>query len=507
MVTPLALDPSNPRPGLSLTVALLRGSSSPGAQGLRAVIITPPATVPGDIVVGTEVRTVYSKEDMEIATGRSLGYLAIQALLENYPAALVDVVTCAESAGAAATNALTFSGVPTANSSWRVFGQGVSVDLYWNVGESTTQVRDNNFPRINAKGTDIHFIATAGGAGVITLTARSKGPAGNDITLRVVKLAGTGAALAATTPKFTGGTTEVDMTTSLASLAREYDYILPCMSNADAQASGGSNNPARVAVHIDANITGFNSRLQQAVYGATGSIASSKVGAIARNHPNLEQTLSVNDESLPCEIAAAELGDRMRRRARESNANRVLQPLKRVRGSADPNGDQPSDPEVIDALNNGVTIFGYAANGAPIVLRSITTHSQDTLGNPDKRCFDVNEVDALYDYAKDLRALLPQEFMTPDGQVKIAKNRKEGDELNPAGVVEERDVKSVVIRRTLDFWVPKGVIDGVKFQAAVDNDEVIVEVDAADENQVDIFIPAKAFKILAKFSLYIAKAG
>lgn len=504
MTAPLAVDPSNPRPGLSLTVALLRGASSPGAQGLRAVIITPPATVGGDLAVNSP-RPVYSKEDVETASGRSLGYLAMQALLANYPAASVDLVTCTESAGAAAAGALTFTGAPTSNCSWRVWGQGVSFDLYWNVGETLAQARDNNFPLINAKGTDLFFIATAGGAGIITLTARSKGTPGNDIKLRVQQLSGTGGALAAT--QFSGGTTEVDMTSALASLAREYDFILPCVSNVDAQASGASNNPARVAAHIDANKDGFNGRLQQAVYGSSGSIASAKVGAIARNHTNLEHYCSVNDESLPCELAAAELGDRMRRRARESNANRVLQPLKRIRGSATKNDDQPSDPEVKDALNNGVTLQAYAANGDPIVLRSVTTHSQDTLGNPDKRCFDVNEVDALYDYAKDLRTLLPQEFMSPDGQVKVAKDRKEGDDPNPAGVVEERDVKAVIIRRTLDYWYPKGVIDGVHFQAAVDNGEVIVEVNASDENQVDIFIPAKAFKILAKFGLFIAKAA
>ncbi len=506
MSAPLAVDPSNPRPGLSLTVALLRGASSPGAQGLRAVIISPPATVGGDLAVNTP-RTVYSKEDVELASGRSLAYLAMQTLLANYPAALVDLVLCTESAGVAATGSLTFSGTPTSNCWWRVWVQGVPVDVYWNVGETTTQARDNNFPLLNQKGADIFAIASAGGAGVIALAARSKGTAGNDVRLRVQQLAGTGGVLTPSGATLTGGTGEVDMTSALASLAQEYDFILPCVSNVDAQASGGSNNPARVAAHIDAFKDGFNGRLQQAVYGSSGSIASAKVGAIARNHTNLEHYLSVNDESLPCELAAAELGDRMRRRARESNANRVLQPLKRVRGSADKNADQPSDPEVKDALNNGVTLQGYAANGDPIVLRSVTTHSQDTLGNPDKRCFDVNEVDALYDYAKDIRTLLPQEFMSPDGQVKVAKDRKEGDDPLPKGVVEERDVKATVIRRTLDYWYPQGVIDGVKFQAAVDAGEVIVEVNGSDENQVDIFIPAVAFKILAKFGLFIAKAG
>jgi phage tail sheath gpL-like len=508
MPAPLAVDPSNPKPGLYLKVELLRGSSSPGALGLRAAIVSPPATVGGNIVVGTEIRSVFSAEDVEVAIGKGLGYLAYQALIANHPSALVDLVACAESGGAAATGTLTFAGTPTSNMSWRVWVQGVAVDLFWNVGETTTQVRDNNFPRINEKGNDLHAIASAGGAGVINLTARSKGPAGNDIRLRVQLLTGAGGTLTASGATLTGGTTEVDMTTALATLSvREYDYILPCLSNADAQSASGSSNPARVATHIDTYLSGSNAKLQQAVYGSTGSIASAKTNALARNHTNLEHYCSVSDESLPCEIAAAELGDRMRRRSLESNANRVLQPIKRIRGSADVAGDQPTDAEAIDALTNGVTLQGYAASGAPILLRSVTTHSKDTGGNPDRRAFDTSEIDALYDYAKDLRAALPQEFMSPDGQVKIAKNRQPGDEELPAGVVEERDVKAFLVQRTLNFWVPKGVIDGVHFLGVVSDGSLIVQVNASDPTQLDVFIPARVFKILAKIGVVLAKVG
>jgi phage tail sheath gpL-like len=152
----------------------------------------------------------------------------------------------------------------------------------------------------------------------------------------------------------------VDFTTALANLAiKEYDYILICASNADAQSASASSNPGRLATYIDANVTGSTAKLQQGLYGSTGTIAQAKTSAIGRNHTNLEHINSVSDESLPCEVAAAELGNRMARRRLESNANRTLQPLKRVRGSADPNGDQPTDTEAQDALSNGVSLIGY----------------------------------------------------------------------------------------------------------------------------------------------------
>jgi phage tail sheath gpL-like len=508
MSAPLAVSPSNPRPGMYIVVNFLRGASSPGIAGLRAAIITPPATAGGDIVVGTEIRSVFSAEEVETACGKSPGYFAYRALYENDKQALVDLVVCAASAGAAAAQTLTFANIPTSNQTFRLWIQGVPIELSWNVGEANTVARDNAILRINEKASDLFVVASAGSLGVVNLTARSTGPVGNDVRLRVKLVAGAGGTATLGGSALVGGTTEVDMSTALSSLSvKEYDYILPCCSNADAQAASATANPGRVATHIDNNLTGSSAKLQQAIYGSTGTIAQAKVNAIARNHPNLEHICSVSDESLPCELAAAELGDRMRRRRLERNANRVLQPLKRVRGSADPAGDQPSDSEAMDALNNGVSLVGYNASNAPILLRSVTTHSLDTGGNPDRRAFDTNEIDALYEYAKDMRAAIPQEFQSPDGQVKIMKNRQEGDDPLPKGTVEERDVRAFVVNRTTEFWVPEGVIDGAKFQTAADDGSLICEINASDATQLDLFVPAAALKILAKIGFYLAKAA
>jgi phage tail sheath gpL-like len=507
MAAPLVVDPTNPRPGFYMRVDFLKGASSPGSAGLTCAIVTPPASTPGNIVVGTEIRSIASAEDMETATGRSLGYYAWKALYANDKNTLPDVVCCTESVGVAATGTFTFAGTPTSNMTFRAFIMGFSVDLFWNVGEAITLARDNNFPRINAIGADIFLIASAGSGGVVNLTARSKGPCGNDLAIRVIIVAGVGGTCTASGATLTGGTTEVDITTALATLAvREYDHILLCTSNADSQSASASSSPGRVATHIDNNLTGSTGKLQQAQYGSTGTIAQAKTNAIARNHTNLEHVLSRSAEDLPSEVAAAELGDRMRRRRLESNANRVLQPLKRLRGAAVPSTAQYTDAEAADALNNGVALVGYTANNSPMLVRSITTHSQDTNGNPDRRCVDTNETDSLYDYAKDMRIFLPQTYQSPDGQVKVAKNRQPGDDPNPEGVVEERDIRASIISRT-KFWIDKGVIDGMAFAAAANDGTLQVNVNATDPTQVDMFVPAKCFKILAKLGLYLAKVG
>lgn len=505
MSAPLAVSPSMPVPGLWLTVDLLRGSASPGALGLKAVIFAPKNTTGGDIVAGTEIRTLGSADDAKTAAGAgSLPHLIYKALFANDSQAQVDLVCPAESVGAAAAGTFTFSGAPTSNMTIRLFIHGRSIDIPWNVGETTTQIRDKAFPLINQKTDDLHVTASAGAAGVVNLTAKAKGPHGNDIAIRTKVIAGAGGACAASGAFLTGGTTEPDFTTALSTIAgREYDYIAVGISNAEAQSNGGSTNQARVVTHINTYNNGLNAKLQQCVLASTGSIASAKVGAIGRNSVVAEHVSWTNAESLPCEFSGAEIGDRMRRRRLNPNSNRIGTKLKALYGSADPVGDDPTITEAQDSLDNGVTIGGYTANGELVLIRPITTHSQDSSGNPDKRCFDVNEVDAMYDYAKDLRSALPQEF----GTAKITKNRVEGDEELPEGVVEERDVSTFIVDRTLNFWVPKGVIDGTDFRAAVAGGQLIVQVNASDPTQVDVFIPAKPFKILAKIGLYLGKVG
>jgi phage tail sheath gpL-like len=507
-MTDLAVDPNTLVPGTYLTVNLLRGASSAGAQGLKVLILSPPQTGVGDLPVDVEARAVFSKEDVQVAQGRSLGYFAYQAIVAADPNAQVELISVTESLGAAATQTLTFGGTPTADETWEVKISGIVIQLSRAVGDSDATAKAAAVTRINGYADQIFALSSAGSGGVVNVTANSKGPAGNDVTITVKRTAGAGGTLVAGgSGNLAGGTTEPDFTTALATARREeYDYILPCVSNAEANGSG-TNNVSRLMAQVDSVISGRMAKLQQVVVGSTSTTTAAMVGAIARNHTNLEHANFRNSQDLPCEVAGVEIGDRMQRRRRESNSNRVNQPLPYLRGSKSPTIDTLTDPEAQNALANGVTPIVYTANKTPMVMRSITTHSLDTTGNPDRRCFDVNEVDALYDYAKDARTAIPQEFQSPGEQVKIAKDREPGDEALPAGVVEERDIRSFWANRTLSLWVPKGVIDGVKFQASIDAGTYRGTQNADDDTQFDLFIPASVYKILAKIGIYIAKVS
>lgn len=498
---PLAVAPSNPTPGLYLTVDLLRGAASPGQSKLKCLIVGP-KMASGDMTADTEVREVYSPEDVATACGSgSLPHLAYQAAIKKDPTISCSILCPTASAGSVAAGAITFTGVPTTSGTVRLWVQGRVIDVPWLAGDAVTDIKARAVAAINKLSPSLYVTASSGSAGAVTMTAKGAGPAGNDIKIRYKILDGC-AGGAVTITAMSGGTTEPDFTTALATVqGTEYDYIALCCSNADVNAAS-SNNPARLQTHIAAVRSGLNAKLQQGIIGTTcTSVSTAKVGAIGRNAELLEEMLGMSIESLPCEVSGAEMGSRSNDRKLRGNANRIGTDMSDVLyGSPDVIGDQPTAAESTDALSNGVSLLSYTAQGQIQVMRAITTHSADTSGNQDFRCFDCNEIDAMFDYAKDLRSALPLEFP----QCKIARDRVPGDEELPTGVVEERDVKAFIVSRT-QYWIRNGYINGEAFNASVAAGELIVQVNETDETQLDIFIPAKPFKVLAKFGLFLAK--
>src|SRR5690606_1891862 len=119
-----------------------------------------------------------------------------QSVAANDPQALVDIVACAESTGAAATGTFTASGTVTANMTHRLWVMGWSVDVSWLVGEAVNDWRDKAIDLINSKATDMFVVASSSAnPGEVVLTARSKGPCGNDVRIRVQVLEGAGGAV------------------------------------------------------------------------------------------------------------------------------------------------------------------------------------------------------------------------------------------------------------------------------------------------------------------------
>lgn len=502
MGIPLAVSAATKTPGMYLTVNLLAGTSNPGSAKLKALIIGPKSSS-GTITADTMLKQAVTPDDVKTYSGPGTqAHLAAKQLFGQHGLALVDYIAPAVGGGVAASGTFTFSGAPSSTTTVKCTIHGyVVASFIWAVGESVTTIAARARDNINGQTDNVGVVATAS-AGVLTLTAKYAGPWGNDIIVLVELLDGAGGVMTpSTATALTSGTVEPDFTTALSTVStREYDIIVLCTSNADGQSASGTSNPGRVKTHINTYNTGLNAKLQEVVVGLTGAISSAKTGSIARNEPAMQYVFCLNGAELPCQYAGYEAGSRLKREEADPAPNRIGTTYTTLSGALDKVANKPSDVNVEDALNNGLSILNYDGQGNLFLVAPITTHSQDTLTNPDYRTFWVSDVSGAYAVAKDLRVNLPLEFF----QVKVSKDLAPGSDPLPPGVVEEKDIKAFIIGR-LRFWVRAGVVDGAKLTTAISTGTLIVQVDVSDSSQVDIVIPLNIMKPLSKFSTVVQK--
>jgi phage tail sheath gpL-like len=502
MTIPTAVSPSTLTPGLYLKVNLLAGAGSVSSALLRALIIASKATT-GTLVNDTELRTGGGEETAGVAFGPGTpGHLCAKQLYAASPNAIVDFISPIPGAGAAVAT-ITLSGAPTENTGVEVIAKGVTFDVGWLVGETPDNVRDKLIIAANSRTDKLPFVATSGGTGIVTLTFKTTGRIGNDCKIRcrlTVKQSGTEAVVPTTMTNFTGGSTDPDVTNALETAqGREYHYIVPCLSNTDACTTGSSSNVERILQHIQLYNEGIDAKLQQIIYGSTSSQALAEAAAVARNVGYCQHVLCVNAGSLPCEFAGAEAGDRLSFIGSDPAANRIGNVIgSNLYGSADVATDKPTPTQTESAIGNGVSIISYDMSENLVAVRPVTTYSQNSVGGPDRRLLDTQNVDAAYIIARDLRSALPAEFPN----AKIQKDSAPGADPAPAGVIEERDVKTFVISR-LRAWQRGGVILQSALDAAIEAGTLAVEVNASDPSQVDILVPLQVIPPLAKFGVVV----
>jgi phage tail sheath gpL-like len=499
---PLAVSPATKTPGFYLTVNLLAGTSNPGTARLRALIIAPKALW-GSAVVGRVYASVAGPDVVKTLAGPGTpAHLASQQLFTRYSLAAVDFIACPASPGASASGTITLSGAPTASTAIIVSIKGVTIGFAWNVGISETQAAAALVLAINALSDSLPVVAS-NAAGVVTLSAKMPGAWGNDVLFSATIASGAGGQVQTSGDHLDGGALDPDVTSTLSKIATiEYQFILPCVSNADAENASGTSNLSKIKGHMAQYATGLNARLQQCIFGATPADASALKAGVARlNDPATQVVYCQAAQELGCELAGFEVGDRLKREELEyGNPNRIGTVYDGFLGPVDPVGDKLTDAQVEDLLNSGVSPLNLTAQNDVYLIAPITTHSQDASGNPDFRVYYVTEVSGAYGFARDLRSALPQEFY----QVKIVKDQPQGSEPLPPATVEERDVKAFAISRAR-FFQRKGVIRRDMLDQAIADGSLIVVVDDTDPAQVDIVFPVSIVKPLAKFSTVVQK--
>lgn len=490
-------------PGFYLTINLLGPAQNPGLATLRALIMAPKSSA-GNITANTEVRQCFGPDDVATALGAGTpGHLASKRFFQRYPLGSLDVIAPTASAGAVATGTQTFTGPATENSTIRFRIHGRQIDVAWLNGEAATTFVTRAVATINQQAADLFVTASDATGGSILFTAKVAGPWGNDVRLWAGIIEGGGGIAVTVNPtNASGGTTEPSFATALTTVStREYRRIIPCISNADAADTSSSSNAERLGNHINTFETGAAALLQVGVVGVTGSTSNAKAGAIDRNNEAMQYVLGRSWDDLPCELAAAEAGDALRWATVRANYNRIGN-THELYGPRDVVANKLSATEIEDLLNNGVTPLDIdSLTGVPFLVAPITTHSTSS-GAPDYRAFHLSDTDAMYSVFGDLRTAVPTQFKNSS----ISPDLPAGADPLPANVVERRDVEAFIISR-LRGQARGGVLQGAALDQSVQAGELQVTIDELDESQVNIFVPTKIIKPLAKFGMYASKAA
>jgi len=501
MPSELAVAPSILTPGLYLVVNLVAGVPNPGIGTLRILIVAPKNST-GNLTVDAEIRTGTGAAGAATAWGTgSLGHLIAKQIYNKYPAAQVDFAAPTAGAGQATLN-VTASGVPVIGTSIELNIAGRVFEVVWNAAETAATWATRAIAEVNSRTDDLPVVAASGGAGILTLNAKGTGRWGNDTKIRARLTAtqnGTEAVDTGTVTPLAGGTTDPDMTT-IAGLAigQEYHYIVLGLSNVDAVLATTSSNAYRVKTIVAANNTGLNAKLQQIIYWSTTTLAAAKAAAIFRNSQFTQHGVTENAMSLPGERAGREAGGRLATVVLDPSGNRIGELVDGIYGSIDPIADRPTLAESEDMIGNGVTLDSYDPVGRLYLVRPITTYSIDSVGGVDRRLLDIQNVDATYIIARDLRGTLPLEF----AQAKVMRDVPPGEEPPPVGVTEERDIKGFVISR-MRFWQARGQVQGAQLDASILDGTLSVNVDDTDPTQVNIFVPMKIIQPLAKMGVVV----
>jgi phage tail sheath gpL-like len=382
---------------------------------------------------------------------------------------------------------------------------GRQIPVQWAPGIGKVAIATALVAAIAAQSGDVPCVATNGGGtlAVVTVTANINGTWGNDISLAASMSGGAGGSVVAGGTALTGGTTEMVLTTALATIiGQEYDLICLATSNADAASAAGTSGPAKVRAQMTTVSTGFGAKLQQCVVGYTSALSSAKTGVAAQNFGPMEYVIARGMRSLPCELAGAETGARLREEGLDPDVNRTNRTDKPyvavLYTSKTLTTDAFTAPEMEDALQSGLSPVDYNANGAPYVKIPRTTYFKDVNANPDHRLVFVSQVSSVYAVAKDLRTYLPVRF----AGAKVVPTLTPGDDEIPPNVVDEDTVTQVALAR-VRLWQRAGVVRKDKLDAAVKAGTFRCQVDSGNASKMNCQFPTSIVPPLTTFDVSV----
>jgi phage tail sheath gpL-like len=445
------------RPGTFIEIVF--GASANGAGGnTRTVLLLGNKTSAGSATADTEevLLTSYNDAVTYFGEGSELA-LMTKAAFTLAPTATLKAIAVTTASGVAASGTLTVAVVATATGTLYLWIHGVEIQVPVISGDTVATQTTNITAAINAKSADLNVTATGNtGTGVITITCRHLGTRGNLIALRKKVVDITGSTYTLSGALLTGGTGTDTLTAALATAAtsRHYYYALASVDTTALQA---------VQAQCDTMAGPLVGKRQQFVYASHASLGTATTQAEALNEERGQGIWAYQFETLPCVIAAAWTAKRSVAESQSYSVNLSLKNFDAVdlwpAVKPPPNeANYATDTTANSALDVGLTpLQVQAGSGHPYVVMSITTHSNDSSGNPDARTLTTNYVTVPDAFGDEFVAWFDSTFT----DVKLKDDVTSGDDALPPNTTTPGFIKSLWQSKARERFESLGHIDNL----------------------------------------------
>lgn len=397
---------------------------------------------------------VFSDEEAATLFGRgSMAHLmATEAIGCNSYLQLQIIGVSDAVAATAATGTLTLTGTATASGTVSAFVGAMRVDVAVSADDTAATVAAALNTAIGQK--TALPVTAAVADGVVTLTAKNKGGAGNDITLRI---ASTAAGLTAAATSMTGGDVDPDIAPALAAVfAAGHDIIVSPYATQTALTA--------LRTHLD-NVSGpLEQRGAIGVAGWPKSLSTGSTLAASINNGRITSGWHNGSVKTPSQIAAAYAAVI----ASEEDPARPLNTLAMNTLDVTALSARPGRNEQENALYNGLTPFEIGPGDKVQIVRAISTYTKNVDGVDDVSLLDITTIRTLDYVRKACRERITLRFPR-DKLSSRTPDRVRSELLDVLYKLEELEIIENV--------------DAYK-------DQLIVERDSQDVNRLNARIPA-----------------
>lgn len=377
------LSANDPVPGAYIEVNFAQGDSAGSGSPIEVLLmgnmLSTGSATPDTEVYGPDSLVPLQTEADAIAlfgTGSELHRMFRRFTKVNKDTT-VRAIAVTESGGTAASATILVATVATGNGNIRVWVHDEFVDIPVTTGDAVDTIGAAIAAAIN---TQTHWGVTAAynaGTDTVTITARQKGPRGNQIRYKTAITSGIGTTLTggATDTAFSGGATADNNATALATIATaRYYYIV--------SAAGDASQLGALVTQVGLLAAPTTGIRQRVIAGSVETLGNATTIATGRNSARAEIVWQEKSNWTEAELAANQaavvtkfelppnprtnfcnFGDDAK------TAPSWLVPAQRLKTA------WPSRTSIKSALNNGLSPVGVNTNGSTKLVNRITTRS------------------------------------------------------------------------------------------------------------------------------------